>query len=171
MARKLDRAEPVAVSPSAPHYADDVTESLVRVTQTWLSADYHAQFARSAGIPDEPHTTTVIFQLHWLGALRPTALAAMLGISPAATSRLVETLAAAGLVARTPDPHDARATLIALTDQGLAAASVLHDLGDRLSQRLLAGWTDEERTMFTRLLHRYADAVEDDARATRKDTP
>jgi len=171
MARKLDSAEPAGEAPSPPPYREDVTQSLVRVTATWMSAAYHARFAAAAGVPDEPHAVTTIFLLAWHGPRRPSALAATLGTSPAATSRLVETLATAGLVTRTPDPDDARATRIALTAQGVAAATVLHDEGDRLSQRLFAGWTDDERSTFTRLMHRYADAVEDDARTTRKDTP
>lgn len=171
MARKLDRAEPAHAAPRIPHYANDVTQSLVRVTQIWMSVDYHAQFGRSSGIPDEPHAVATIFQLVWRGPLRPSALATSLGVSAAATSRLIETLANAGLVTRTPDPDDARATLIALTEQGVVAATALHDEGDRLSQRLLAGWTDDERSTFTRLLHRYADAVEDDARAAQPTRP
>lgn len=171
MARKLDRAEPAATAPRLPQYENDVTRSLVRVTTVWSSADYQAYFARVAGVPDEPHALTTMFLLAQRGPLRPSTLAGILGASAAAASRLVESLATAGLVTRTPDPDDARATRIALTEQGVAAATVLHEEGDRLSQRLLADWTDEERTIFTRLMHRYADAVEDDARPTRKETP
>ncbi len=169
MARKLDSAEPAGAVPRIPAHRHDVTRSLVRVTATWTSADYQSRFARAAGVPDEPHAMTAMFRLTQGGPVRPTALAGILGISAAATSRLLEALAAAGLVTRTPDPDDARATRIALTEQGVAAATVLHEEGDRLSQRLLAGWTDEERTTFTRLMHRYADAVEDDARETREE--
>ncbi len=171
MARKLDSAEPAGEPLRIPEYRHDVTRSLVRVTATWTSADYQSHFAAAAGVPDEPHAMTAMFLLTQRGPLRPTALAAALGISAAATSRLVATLASAGLVTRTPDPEDARATRIALTERGVASATALHDEGDRLSQRLLAHWTDDERTIFTRLMHRYADAVEDDARTTRKDTP
>ncbi|QNO37941.1 MarR family transcriptional regulator [Protaetiibacter sp. SSC-01] len=171
MARKLDSAEPAGETPRIPEYRHDVTRSLVRVTATWMSTDYQSRFAEAAGVPDEPHAMTTMYLLIQSGPLRPTALSGILGISAAATSRLVETLASAGLVTRTPDPDDARATRIALTEQGVASATVLHEEGDRLSQRLLDGWTDEERTIFTRLMHRYADAVEDDARTTREETP
>lgn len=165
MARKLDGGTPAAMPPT-PSYRDDVTQSLVRITSTWLSADYHSRFARAAGVPDHPHAVPLLFQLVWNGPQRPTPLAAVLGLSAAGMTRLVDTLANAGLVTRTPDPADARATLLALTAKGTAAAAVLHAEGDRLSERLLAGWTDEERTTFTTLIHRYADAVEDDARNT-----
>lgn len=167
MARKLDARAPAGDIRSIPQHRHDVTRSLVRVMSTWMSADYHARFARSAGVPEDQHAVTVVFLLVWNGPLRPSAVAAELGLSAAGTSRLIESLATAGLVTRTPDPDDARATRIALTEQGVAAAAVLHEEGDRLSQRLLADWTDDERSTFTRLLHRYADAVEDDARAMR----
>ena len=171
MARKLDDAEPAGETPRIPEYRHEVTRSLVRVTATWTSADYQSRFAEAAGVPDEPHAMTAMYLLVQRGPLRPTALAAILGTSAAATSRLVESLASAGLVTRTPDPDDARATRIALTHHGVASATTLHEEGDRLSQRLLADWTDDERTTFTRLMHRYADAVEDDARTTREEHP
>jgi len=167
MARKLDGTAPAGDAPSVPHHRHDVTRSLVRVVSTWMSADYHARFARAAGVPEDQHAATVVFLLVWNGPMRPSAVAAELGLSPAGTSRLIESLATAGLVTRTPDPDDARATRIALTEQGVAAAVALHEEGDRLSQRLLADWTEDERATFTRLMHRYADAVEDDARAMR----
>ena len=167
MARKLDSTEPVADVSALPQYRSDVTRSLVRVTSTWISTDYHARFARAAGVPEDPHAVTVLFHIAWNGPMRPSALAATLGLSAAGATRIVETLATAGLVTRTPDPDDARATRIALTEQGVAVSGILHAEGDRLSQRLLADWTEEERTTFTRLLHRYADAVELDARGPR----
>jgi DNA-binding MarR family transcriptional regulator len=169
MARKLDDAKPAGEPPRIPEYRHDVTRSLVRVTATWTSADYQSRFAEAAGVPDEPHAMTAMYLLVQHGPVRPTALAASLGISAAATSRLIESLASAGLVARTPDPDDARATRVALTEQGVTSATSLHEEGDRLSQRLLADWTDDERAIFTHLMHRYADAVEDDARTTREE--
>jgi len=165
MARKLDRnaaGEPSA--PSGSGYQQDVTRSLVRITSIWTSRDYQSAFARGAGVPDEPNALRAIFELAWHGPLRPTTLANRLDISAPAVSRLLETLARTGHVIRTPDPHDARATRIELTEHGAQAAATLHQLGDALSRRVLDAWTDAERETFTRLLHRYADAVEHDAR-------
>ena len=98
MARKLDSAEPAGETPRIPEYRHDVTRSLVRVTATWMSTDYQSRFAEAAGVPDEPHAMTTMYLLIQSGPLRPTALSGILGISAAATSRLVETLASAGLV-------------------------------------------------------------------------
>lgn len=163
MARKLDHEEPVATG-DLPAYRNDVTRSLVRITSVWTASDYHSRFAAEAGVPDEPHAVTAVFHLGWNGPQRPSRLADVLGISAPATSRLIETLSIAGLVIRAPDPADARATLVTLTEAGAAAVAALQDAGDRLSQRLLDGWTDDERETFTRLLHRYADAVADERR-------
>jgi DNA-binding MarR family transcriptional regulator len=55
------------------------------------------------------------------GPQRITTLAAAEGISQPSMTQLVQRLQARGLVARTPDPDDARATLVGITDAGRAA--------------------------------------------------
>src|SRR5437762_12268297 len=50
--------------------------------------------------------------------LRLSELAARLGIVPRSATSVVDDLEAAGLVARQPDPHDRRATLVDLTPDG-----------------------------------------------------
>lgn len=53
--------------------------------------------------------------------LRPTELASMTSFSSGGTTKLIDRIEQAGLVERRPDPSDRRATLIAITDAGLAA--------------------------------------------------
>jgi DNA-binding MarR family transcriptional regulator len=55
------------------------------------------------------------------GPQRITALAAVEGISQPSMTQLVGRLEGRGLVRRTPDPEDARATLVELTDAGVEA--------------------------------------------------
>ena len=50
--------------------------------------------------------------------LRLSELAGRLDIVPRSATSVVDNLEAAGLVARTPDPHDRRATLVDLTPAG-----------------------------------------------------
>ncbi len=68
------------------------------------------------------------------GPLRVGALAEKAGISAPTTSRLVDCLAERGLVLRTTDPDDHRATRISLSPSGAAA---LHSVGE-LGVSLLA---------------------------------
>jgi DNA-binding MarR family transcriptional regulator len=70
-----------------------------------------------------PSRLTALAALEAAGPLRIGGLAEILGTSAPTTSRLVEGLHERGLVARTPDPDDHRATLVELTEDG---ATLLH---------------------------------------------
>lgn len=52
------------------------------------------------------------------GPLRPGVLADREGVTASTTSRIVDTLVGHGLVRRTPDPADGRASLVGLTAAG-----------------------------------------------------
>jgi DNA-binding MarR family transcriptional regulator len=72
------------------------------------------------------------------GPLRLGDLAAAEGIAPSTLTRVVTVLEEAGLVARRPDPSDARASTIAITDLGHQTMDQLRDEGTAvLSQSLL----------------------------------
>jgi DNA-binding MarR family transcriptional regulator len=64
-------------------------------------------------------------------------LAAYTGLEPIYVSKLVRALERGGLVARVPDPADARAVQLALTDRGVEvvdrAVKVVHALHDELT--------------------------------------
>ena len=86
------------------------------------------------------------------GPLRIGALAEQLGTSPPTTSRLVDCLHELGLVARTPDPDDHRATRVGLTDAGVAR---LHEqrgaTTDDLARRI-DGLADHRRALLVAAL-------------------
>ncbi|MGH3532744.1 MAG: MarR family winged helix-turn-helix transcriptional regulator [Mycobacterium sp.] len=65
-----------------------------------------------------------------MGGIRLTELAARAQLSLAATSELVNDLAALGYLTRRPDPDDGRAKLIDLSDRG---RRLLADAGDRVA--------------------------------------
>src|ERR1700755_1326346 len=50
--------------------------------------------------------------------MRPTDLTATMMLTSSGTTKRLDKLGAAGLIAREPDPNDRRGTLIALTDEG-----------------------------------------------------
>ena len=84
-----------------------------------------------------PSRLTALGALEAAGPLRIGGLAEILGTSAPTTSRLVEVLYERGLVTRTPDSDDHRATRIALTSEG---AALLHALRrcttDALARRI-----------------------------------
>lgn len=85
---------------------------------------------------------------------RPGDLAAQLMVAPSVASRAVAALEADGLVQRHPDPDDARACRIGITDLGRQR---LADHKRYLLQRVVAAlpdWDDEEAALATQVLSR-----------------
>jgi DNA-binding MarR family transcriptional regulator len=80
-----------------------------------------------------PSRLVALGVLETTGPLRIGALAEHLGTSAPTTSRLVDCLHERGLVERTPDPDDHRATQVGLTPAGLAR---LHEQRTRATDDL-----------------------------------
>jgi len=89
------------------------------------------------------------------GPSRPSALAAGLGVDLSVVSRQVAALETAGLVHRTVDPADRRASRIAVTGQGEELFEQKRAQFISLLQGLLADWTPEERVTFAGMLGRF----------------
>jgi DNA-binding MarR family transcriptional regulator len=89
--------------------------------------------------------------------LRLSELATQLGIVPRSATSVVDDLEASGLLARHPDPHDRRATLVALTPAGTdVLAAVRRNRRDAMVT-LLDRLTPAERSTLLDLLNRLAD--------------
>ena len=100
------------------------------------------------------------------GPARVTALADDLALDLSTVSRQVATLEAAGLVGRTTEASDRRASVIAATDLGVAVFDRNRAVWLATLRDLLADWTDEERATFARLFARLNDDI-----AARLDAP
>ncbi|MFE2228587.1 MarR family winged helix-turn-helix transcriptional regulator [Streptomyces kronopolitis] len=72
-----------------------------------------------------PSRTAALAALAAHGPLRISELAARMNIALSTTSRMVDLLDGHGWLARRPDPADQRASLISLSDEGLA---LLHEV-------------------------------------------
>jgi DNA-binding MarR family transcriptional regulator len=93
------------------------------------------------------------------GPGRLSALAVDMGVDLSVVSRQVAALEAAGLVVRTPDPSDRRASRVAATDAGV---DLFHRNRAELRRKLrvlLADWTEAERIEFARLMRRFNEAL------------
>jgi DNA-binding MarR family transcriptional regulator len=69
-------------------------------------------------------------------------VACALGVSPSAVSRAVATVESLGYVVRQPDPTDARASLLSLTDRGVQFLAEQHREHGRRVAAVLDGWDD-----------------------------
>jgi DNA-binding MarR family transcriptional regulator len=87
-------------------------------------------------------TYPVLSGLDRLGPQSAARLAEEVGIDRSGASRYADRLETAGLVERSPDPCDGRATLLSLTPEGRAAVTVLRDALTRHLAGLIADWPD-----------------------------
>lgn len=141
-------------------------------------SDAHAAIARELGtflrratrMRDRRHDAAHGYELdratyHVLGRLvvdgpgRLSAIAADMCVDLSVVSRQVAGLESAGLVTRTPDPADRRASLIAATDAGLDLFHRKREQFVALLRHLLADWTAAECAEFARLMGRFNGAL------------
>ncbi|MFC0846153.1 MULTISPECIES: MarR family winged helix-turn-helix transcriptional regulator [Streptomyces] len=87
------------------------------------------------------------------GPQRATELAAYFGVGKATMSRQLRALEDLGLVAREPDPADGRASLVRLTEEGLARFRRVRDARRAQYVTKLADWDRKEIAELARLLH------------------
>lgn len=110
---------------------------------------------KAAGFNDLTLAQTRIAQRLTLGGIRVTDLAEQAGVTKQTAGALVDELESNGYVARRPDPVDARARLVVLTDRGerlcaTAAAEIANVEGEWRSH-LGPGRYDELRAALVSL--------------------
>ncbi|RKN53206.1 MarR family transcriptional regulator [Micromonospora costi] len=86
------------------------------------------------------------------GVLRPGALAEHLRIAPRSATEVVDDLQRRGLVERRPDPHDRRATLVALTDEGVRTGTSIRAARQAEADRFFADLDPQDRAELGRIL-------------------
>lgn len=89
------------------------------------------------------------------GPLRPTALSGLLNVDLSVVSRQIRSLEEAGFVSRTPDPADARATLISATATGREAFESIAQRRTEVLAEVLVDWPEEDVAEFSRMLTRF----------------
>ena len=96
-------------------------------------------------------------------ACRIQEVAASQGITLGAASRLVDRLHRDGLLHRTPCEHDRRATVLTVTDQGLAHLEGACMIVEKEQERLFAPLSTAQREELTRSLALIAEAAKERA--------
>ncbi len=111
------------------------------------------EMAREVHPELEPAAYGLLVRLEETGAQRATDLAVYFGVGKATMSRQLRALEELGLVTREPDPADGRASLVRLTEEGLARFRRVRDARRDRYVRKLAGWDRGEISELARLLH------------------
>jgi DNA-binding MarR family transcriptional regulator len=89
--------------------------------------------------------------------VRSKELAEHLRIAPRSATEVVDALEEKGLVTRSPDPGDRRATLVSLTDRGSALAEEVRRTRGVASEQLLERLTQTDREDLARILRKLQD--------------
>jgi DNA-binding MarR family transcriptional regulator len=128
-------------------------------------SDRHAALAASFAIPQAEMRALMLFgQERYLTA---KGIAAGLAIAKSRVTRLVEGLAAKGLVSRVSDPADSRVTLLSLTPKGRETRRAVQSRMDSLRDEVLGRIDPAGRDMVLRSLETLKAAMERTAEATR----
>ncbi len=136
--------------------ADDLArigEALSGVFRAGHASRLHERVAEEAGVAVD-RTGFVLLVKLMPGPARISQLAERIGLDISTTSRKVAELETAGLVARTLDPGDRRATLVSTTASGDALVGRLREARNRAFGHMLAGWDDADKTRLADLLER-----------------
>ncbi|HEU4811830.1 MAG TPA: MarR family transcriptional regulator [Nocardioides sp.] len=116
--------------------------------------------ARAVHADLQPASYLMLAHVAESGPLRSSAMAETFDVDKGAISRQVQHLVDLGLVARTPDPEDGRASLVSATDDAVRRlADVAAQRREWLDERL-GGWSEDELTAFVADLGRYNAALE-----------
>lgn len=86
--------------------------------------------------------------------LNQVGLADLLEVQPITVARLIDKLAALGLVERRPDPKDRRAQQLFLTDKAQPLLDQMWDAGDEILDAAYSGFSEQERHDFIEMMIR-----------------
>lgn len=115
-----------------------------------------------AGTVDEA-TYPVLSGLGRVGPTTSARLGTEIGLDRSVVSRHSDRLEALGLLSRSPDPDDARATLLTLTEQGERIVARLRERLAAIFQRRLDSWPPEQADAFVAGLERFVrESLSDD---------
>lgn len=145
-----------AESPGLPYRSGQLA-ALLEVFSLWSSGAFIRGLAIGVGIDLDATAIVAITLLARDGEQRASSLAARLHVGASAISKLSARLGAHGLVEKRQDPEDSRATLLALSPDGLDTAAALVRGGDAMMADLLQSWPEADRADFDRLLRRFKD--------------
>jgi len=117
----------------------------------------HHIVAARAGLTVDRAAFPILARLREQNRVRLSDLAAALYLSMPTVSRQVRQLEAAGLVERSGDPADGRASLLELTREGRRVLDRYRAAWRQVLTEALASWDEGDRVQLAALLRRLAD--------------
>ena len=143
-----------------------IEQAMVAMRRSWSrrSLQRRAAAAGSVGAAGAGAAEAAAFQvldaIESGGLLTVNGVADALGVDQPRGSRLVARAVEAGLVRRGADPDDGRRSVLVLTPRGARVLAEGHRARRAAVEAALAGWPDEDRETFARLLRAYVSGWE-----------
>jgi DNA-binding MarR family transcriptional regulator len=143
-----------------------IEQAMVAMRRSWSrrSLQRRAAAAGSVGAAGagaaEAAAFPVLDAIESGGPLTVNGVADALGVDQPRSSRLVARAVEAGLVRRGADPDDGRRSVLVLTPRGARVLAEGHRARRAAVEAALAGWPDEDRETFARLLRAYVSGWE-----------
>jgi len=138
------------------------TETELRIERqlTLLQRRVHHMHGTPDGVDLDRAGYGIMSRIEDSGPQRLSALAHAFGLDPSTITRQVQTLEGSGLLERSRDPLDRRASLLDLTATGREVLTSTRDLRLSRLREAMARWSSEEQVTFGRLLADFNEAVE-----------
>lgn len=109
----------------------------------------------------QPAAYLILNHVNENGPVRASTIVEVFHLDKGAISRHVHHLIELGLIDRTPDPDDGRATLLSVTDEGARRMKDVADHRRKWLDEQLGDWSEQELRDFVRELARYNAALTD----------
>ena len=139
-----------------------IAASLLSMARVLTQVRAHEALCKKAGVDVDRAGAAVLYKLFVEGEnARLTELADRLGIDPPAVTRKVQQLEREGLVSRSVDPSDARASRLRLTARGRSCIERLLRARENWLSEVLGSWSESDREEFSRLLQLFVSTVSD----------
>ena len=145
----MDATEQPVLSADVVAVADNVTQLMRSFART------RARVLDVAAHDVEWTAQMVLKCLANEGPMRSSAIAEHVRADPSTVSRQVAALVKEGLVERTADPEDGRASLLVLTDKADETLARHDDIRNRYFAGMLADWSDRDLRRFADLMRRF----------------
>jgi DNA-binding MarR family transcriptional regulator len=152
------------VTSSAGNVADHISELADRLERTFRLLGkriYLPSLRRLSSISHglDRASIPLLGVLEEQGEVRPSDLAAALELDPSTVSRQLGQLERLGLVQRSADQADGRATLIGLTPAGRGNLATVRQARAALLEDVLAQWNEADREQLQALLDRLLESL------------
>ncbi len=112
---------------------------------------------RQPGDEVDPATVPVLHVLRCTGGIRLSDLAQRMQLDASTVSRHARQLEERGLVSRTGDPDDRRASRVEITELGTLALARSFEQRKKLIGQAMAGWSAQDLRVLQRLASRFVD--------------